>query len=90
MDESGTDVAECHRKVASGRKVAGAIRSLVNVRGLQLELESALLYGSDLEIWRYMERSRIRVVQMEKLKRSVGIRRMDRVPNARIDEGGGG
>ena len=31
LDESGTDGAEC------SRKVAGAIRSLVNVRDLQLE-----------------------------------------------------
>ena len=27
LDESGTDDAECSRKVASGRRVAGAIRS---------------------------------------------------------------
>ena len=37
LDESGTDGAECSRKIASGRKVAGAIRSLVNARSLQLE-----------------------------------------------------
>ena len=37
MDESGTDEAECSRKVASLRRVAGAIRSLVNSRDLQLE-----------------------------------------------------
>ena len=37
LDESGTDETECSRKVASGRRVAGAIRSLVNVRSLQLE-----------------------------------------------------
>ena len=36
LDESGTDEAKCSRKVTSGRKVAGAIRSLVNARGLQL------------------------------------------------------
>ena len=34
LDESGTDGAECSRKVASGRRVAGAIRSLVNARDL--------------------------------------------------------
>ena len=37
LNESGTDDAEYHRKVASGRKVAGSIRSLVTVRDLQLE-----------------------------------------------------
>ena len=37
LDESGTDEAECRRKVASWRRVAGAVRSLVNARRLQLE-----------------------------------------------------
>ena len=36
LDESCTDEAECSRKVASGKRVAGAIRSLVNARILQL------------------------------------------------------
>ena len=35
LDKSVTDGAECIRKVASGRKVTGAISSLVNARGLQ-------------------------------------------------------
>ena len=34
LDESGTDEAEWSRKVASVRRVAGAIRSLVNARSL--------------------------------------------------------
>ena len=37
LDESDTDGAECSRKVASGRRVVGAIRSLVYARDLQLE-----------------------------------------------------
>ena len=37
LDESGTDGAECSRKVAIGRKVTDALRSLVNYRSLQLE-----------------------------------------------------
>ena len=37
LDKSDTDVAECSMKVASGRRVAGAIRSLVNARDLQLK-----------------------------------------------------
>ena len=28
LDESSTDISECSRKVASGKKVAGAIRSV--------------------------------------------------------------
>ena len=34
LDESGTDEAECSRKVVSERRVPGAIRSLVNARSL--------------------------------------------------------
>ena len=32
-----TDEAECSKKVASGKGVAGAIRSLLNAKSLQLE-----------------------------------------------------
>ena len=55
LDISGTDGAECSRKVASGRRVAGDIRSLVNARDLQLQyarilhetlLMPVLKYGS--------------------------------------------
>ena len=42
LDESGTDGEECSRKVASGRRVAGAIRSLVNARDWQLECARGL------------------------------------------------
>ena len=56
LNESGTDGAECSRKVVSGRRVAGATRSLVNTRDLQLEcarvlhetlLVPVLMYGRD-------------------------------------------
>ena len=30
LDESGTNVSECSRKVVSGREIAGVIRLLVN------------------------------------------------------------
>ena len=57
LEESDTDEAECNRKVASGRRVACAIRSLVNAMDLKLErsrvLHEALLvpvpmYGSEI------------------------------------------
>ena len=57
--ESGTYGEECSRKVASGRRVAGAIRSLVNSRRFQLDcarvlheslLEPVLTYGSETMI----------------------------------------
>ena len=61
LDKSGTSEAKCNRKVASGRRVAYAIKSLVNARSLQLEytrvLHESLLvpvftYGSKTMIWR--------------------------------------
>ena len=61
MGESDTDRAECSRKVASGRRVAGANRSLVNAGDLQLECARALhetlfvpalMYGSEIMLCR--------------------------------------
>ena len=89
MDESGTNEAECHRKAASGRRVAGAIK------GLQLEcvgvlhqtlLVPVLMYSSETMIQKDMEKSRIRAVQMDNLRGFLGIRRMDKVLNAQIRE----
>ena len=37
-------------------------------------------------IWKEEEKSRIRVVQMDKIRSFLGIRIMDRVPNTRIRE----
>ena len=88
LDKSSTDEAEYTRKVPSRRRVTGAIRSLVNVKSLQLEcarfLHESLLvpvftYDSETMIWREKERSRIRAVQMDNLRDLLGIRRMDRV-----------
>ena len=81
--------------MASGRRVAGAVRSLVNARRLQLEsarvlheslLVPVLTYGSETMIWREKENSRIRAVQMDNLRGLLRIRRMDKVPNARIKQ----
>ena len=83
----------CSRKVASGRRVTGAIRFLTNTRSLQLEsarvlheslIVPVLMYGSEKMLWREKERSRVRAVQMDNLRGLLGIRRMDKVPNARI------
>ena len=41
-DKSGRDGAECSRKMVSGRRVSGAIRSLVNTINLQLEYARVL------------------------------------------------
>ena len=40
LDKSGTDESECSRKVASGRRDAGAIRFLVNAMDSQHECTS--------------------------------------------------
>ena len=41
-----------------------------------------LTYGSETVLWREKERSRIMVAQMDNLRGLLGIRRMDKVPNA--------
>ena len=73
LDESGTDGAECSRKLASGRRVAGALMFLVNVRYLQLEcgrvlhetlLVPVLMYVSEKILWREKERARVRASQI--------------------------
>ena len=92
MDDSGTEDTEYSRKVESGRRVTSVTRSLFNARNLQLEcarvlhelmLVPVLTYSSETMIWRQNERSRIRTVQMGNLRCLLGIRRMDKVPNAR-------
>ena len=86
LDESGADGAECSRKAASGRRVAGAIRTLVNARDLQLEsarllhetmLMPVLMHGTVTMLWIEKESSRLRAVQMDNLRGLPGIRRMD-------------
>ena len=56
LNESGINEVECSRKVVSGTRVVGAIRSLVNASGLQIEcarvlheslLVPVLMYGSE-------------------------------------------
>ena len=86
-------MSQCCRKVASGR-VAGAVRSLVNLRGLQFEcarvlheslIMPVLMHDSEIMIWKE-EMYRIRAVQMDNLRGFLGISIMDIAPNARIRE----
>ena len=49
-------------------------------------LVPVLMYCSEAMLWKEKERSRIRTVQMDNLSGLVGIRRMDRVPNAGLRE----
>ena len=82
LDESSTDGTECSRKVVNGRRVAGAIRSVVNARDLQFECARVLhetllvlahMYGSETMLWNE-KRSRIRAVQMDNLRGLLGSR----------------
>ena len=45
-----------------------------------------LMYDIETMLWREKEISRVRDVQMDNLKRLLGIRRMDRIPNERTRE----
>ena len=67
---TNTEEAECSRKMGSGRRVAVAIRSLVNARDLQLKyakvlyeilLVPVLIYGIETMLWKQRE-IRIRAV----------------------------
>ena len=58
--EKGTDDADCSRKVVNGRKMAGAIKSLVDAKGISLEcarvlhdgmLLPVLMYSSETMVW---------------------------------------
>ena len=49
-------------------------------------LAPVVMCGNETMLWKEKERSRIRVVQMDSLRKLLGIRRMDRVHNARIRE----
>ena len=49
-------------------------------------LVPVLMYGSETMLWRKKERSRLRAVQMDNFIGLLGIKRMDRVPNAKIRE----
>ena len=60
MDQSYSDGDECRRKVAIGRKVASAIRSLVNAGSLPMPV---LFHTRDTIIWRKKKKPRIKVVQ---------------------------
>ena len=63
LDESGIDRVECNRRVASWRRVAGAIRSLLMLEICSLSvlvlheilLVPVLIYGSETMIWRDLE-----------------------------------
>ena len=77
LDDKGTDDAECGRKVSSGRKVAGDIKSLVNAKGLSLKcmkvlhesmLIPVLMYGSESMVWKRRYRSKMQAVQMDNLR----------------------
>ena len=77
LHESDTDEADCLRKVASGRKVTGVIRSVVKARSLELEcarvlpdslLVPVLTLGSATILWKEEQSSRIGVLKMDNLR----------------------
>ena len=95
-DASFTNQVQMRENVVGRRRVGGGLqvllgRSLLNARDLQLECTRVLneslfvpMHGSEAIIWKEKERSRIKVVQMYNLRCLVGIRRVDKIPNARI------
>ena len=79
----------------NGKKVAGAIKSLVNARDLQLQYAKVLhetlfvpdlMYGSETILWKEKETSTIKAIQIDNLRGLVGIRRMNSILNTQIRE----
>ena len=69
LDELGIDGAKCRRKLGSDRKVAGATRSLVNAKSLQLKMENLRgLFG----ITRIDRVPNARVIELCGVKKGVG------------------
>ena len=52
----------------------------------ELLMVPVIIYDSETMVWREKERSRIGAVQMNSLRSLLGIRRMDKVPNAQISQ----
>ena len=82
---------QMRQSVVGRRRVEGGYQVLVDLwlmlGGLyETLLVPVLMYGSETMILKEEKRSRIRAVQMDKIKSLLGIRRMDRVPNARKRE----
>ena len=74
--ESETDLTECYRKLASGRKLS-AIRIHVKATSLQLECARVLneiyfmsisMYGSEIIVQGDRKRSKSRAIQIDGLK----------------------
>ena len=84
MDESGIDEVECSRKVASGRVAVLLILGVCSLSVLWSLAVTVLTYGSEIMIWKEKQSSRIKAVNIEILRNLLGIRRMDKIPNARV------
>ena len=83
---------QCRRKLASGRRVAGTIRSLVNTWDLQLEcgrvlhetlLVPVLIYSSETMLCKENEKPRIRAVLNACIRKLCGVMKGN---GQRIDE----
>ena len=77
LDESGSDGAECSRKVASGggglQVPSGPwlmleICSLIALVLHETLLVPVLMYGRETTLWRERERTRVRAAQIENLR----------------------
>ena len=73
----------CSMKVLSGRRVAGAIRSLVNARFCLKHCLYLFLCIGARECYRRRRRDLELGLKIWKTSELLDIRRMDRVPNAR-------
>ena len=49
-------------------------------------LVQALMYGSEVTMWKHKYRTKVQAVQMDNLRSMLGVRRIDKMRNERIRE----
>lgn len=88
LDEKEKSDAECSRKVVGGRKVAGAIDSMVIVKELSLGyarilhvgmMLPELLYGSETIVSNRKNRSKVQSAQVNNLRSLFGGKRTEKI-----------
>jgi hypothetical protein len=95
LEKKGGCDRDVNNRVVHGRRVAGIMSKIVNKHGLSVDcsrglyesmLVPTLLYGSETIFVNERDESRIRAVEMDFLRRSIDVRRLDRVRNVDVRE----
>ena len=95
LEKRGDCMNEINHRVLQGRTVAYVAGNMVKKHNLSLESARALyesllaptiLYGSETLYMKEQEKSRVRAIEMDYLRKIVGVRRTDKVRNTMVRE----